>query len=267
MILEIKKWYCRLGNNIVQVKNALHIAIHYNYNLNIPEHKFFNKKNIILNPKIGESSKIYHDILGINFFYKNKIVDFPQNIFNENNERVRELLMDLFVIKYETLDKLGDNDAVIHIRSGDIFSQYPHTSYILPPLFYYYDIIKNNNFSKIYLISEDDKNPCINELIKIFPQIIFKINDIYTDIKLIMGAQNIICSFGTFVSSLLFMTKYTKNVFTVSYYQKKYCDISQIQNLNLHILDYEKYHSKISKWKNTKEQNNILLNYKQESAF
>jgi hypothetical protein len=46
----------------------------------------------------------------------------------------------------------------------------------MPPLSYYVEIINNNNFKNIYLIAEDTLNPCINSLLNMYPNIIFKIN-------------------------------------------------------------------------------------------
>ena len=34
-MLKITSWYGRLGNNITQLKNVLHIALYCNYNIEI----------------------------------------------------------------------------------------------------------------------------------------------------------------------------------------------------------------------------------------
>ena len=35
------EWRSRLGNNIIQLKNVLHIAIYNDYKIDMPSHPFF----------------------------------------------------------------------------------------------------------------------------------------------------------------------------------------------------------------------------------
>ena len=77
------------------------------------------------------------------------------------------------VFKNEILSNLPKintdiNDLYIHIRSGDIFlNRNPEyaSDYAQPPLCFYERIIKENNFNKIYIISQDRGNPVIDKLI------------------------------------------------------------------------------------------------------
>ena len=56
------------------------------------------------------------------------------------------------------------NDLFIYIRSGDIF-KIDNNHYAQPPLCFYKTIINNyNNFTKIYIIAQDNINPVINIL-------------------------------------------------------------------------------------------------------
>jgi len=50
MNICINNWYGRLGNNIIKVKHAL-LAIYYNFNVILPNHPYFNREYIIINPK------------------------------------------------------------------------------------------------------------------------------------------------------------------------------------------------------------------------
>ena len=86
----------------------------------------------------------------------------------------------------------------------------------------------------IYLISEDTLNPCVNELLKLYPQIIYKKQSLDEDISLILSAHNIIASFGTFIYALLHFSSNIKNLYKVSY--DKY-DWGIYENLNFHITD------------------------------
>ena len=40
-MIELKKWHGRLGNNIIQLQNVLHIALYYKEPVEICKHKHF----------------------------------------------------------------------------------------------------------------------------------------------------------------------------------------------------------------------------------
>ena len=130
--IYIKNWYCRLGNNIIQVINAILIAVYYNYNIILPRHEYFNKTYIILNPRI----KIrYRKIINKdNFYFRYEIPNIDKKVFDENNQKALEILRSCFITKHIINKLLNENDLLIHIRSGDIFDNNPHPNYIMSKL-------------------------------------------------------------------------------------------------------------------------------------
>jgi hypothetical protein len=113
----------RLGNNIMQLRNIISIAISYKHNIKINAkklnffdlsviEKYFNKYN---------NSEIITD--KNNFFYNSRL-PFPNDIFKQNIEEINKILQKAFLIN--EINKLHQNDLVIHIRSGDIFLSHPH---------------------------------------------------------------------------------------------------------------------------------------------
>ena len=128
----ISNEFCgRLGNNIIQLANIIDIAIAYKHNIKINDkklkffdlsaiEKYFNKYN---------NSEIITD--KNNFFYNSRL-PFPNDIFEQNIEERNKILQKAFLIN--NINKLPENDIVIHIRSGDIFSANPHPDYVPPPL-------------------------------------------------------------------------------------------------------------------------------------
>ena len=152
---------------------------------------------------------------------------------------------------------MGVDDLVIHIRSGDIFESFPHPKYLPPPLSYYINIIEQNkNYKNIYLVAEDLLNPCTNELLKIYPKINFKLQSLKEDIMLIFSASNIVISYGTFIPQLIYLSKNVKNIYCPSYYN------TVLTNCITHITELKKYYTLMIPWKNTAEQNKIMLEYK-----
>ena len=304
MNIDLRNWTGRLGNNIVQLKNAIQVALFYDFNIILPGIKNNWNQNVVrgegtgsnlyirINDKITKKDGI---VIDDNQFYyakritlsqmEKQVITSPQTIeilkfrplqhipfidnslFDMNKKKTIEILRNYVVIPKPTT--LNENDLVIHIRSGDIFSNQAPTNYIMPPLSYYVDIINNNNFDKIYLLAEDTKNPCINELIKQFPEIHFKLQSLDEDIKILLGATNVVMSYGTMIHALLIFSNNIKNLYSPSYFigPDRFVDIytqddghSRINNFKIEL---DEYHKKLIPWKNTEEQKNIMMTYKQ----
>lgn len=218
--LCINGWYGRLGNNIIQVKNALHIAFYCGYGgVVFPRHKYFNKCRINIGDNICEEDGEMKYGYDCNQFYNDDMVSYVKpECFSMNNEKVRSIIMELFVIDYTKLEPLDENELVIHIRSGDIIKNI-HPQYVIPPLSYYTNVIESGKYNKIYIIAEDKLNPCIDVLCSKYSNIVFELSDLKKDIELVLRARNIMMTIGTFIPSLLWLTKYTSEVIYPSYDQ------------------------------------------------
>lgn len=246
---------CRFGNFIIQLKNAIKIALFYNYNVIVPKHDFFNTTYIVINEEVTIENEKINNI----FFFREQI-DFIDDfsLFDKNDEKMIEILKKIFILN-DTFD-LGSNDLVIHIRGGDLFTNMnidrTCPMYVVPPLSYYINIIENNNFDVIYLISEDLLNPCVNKLLELYPNIIFNIQLLKQDIELILSAPNIVVSYGTFVPQILTFSSKCKKCFFPSYFN------SYINNVKSIPINLDNYRKLIYPWKNTKEKYDLILSYK-----
>jgi len=253
-MIIIKKWN-RFGNSVIQLINILHIAISFNHNIKeIKKHDFFDIEiiNNILNNK--ENNNIIED--KHEFFVKENI-NVPSELFKKNEEKVQEILEKSFII--QDIPELEKDDFVIHIRSGDIFDENPHPVYVMPPFSYYKNIIDSVTYHNIIIIAEDRKNPVIDKLLSHYPNIKFKIQSFYKDIQTILGANNVISSFGTFIPYLLLLSKNIKNLYQPNY--QGWDGHFRKTSINLHKIDLSDYIKKMRPWKNTPEQIEILLNY------
>ena len=248
----------RFGNFIIQIQNAIQIALFYNYNVILPIHKYINTTYIVINNNINLNNERITD--KSNFYYYNEIENIDLNLFKLNIEKANQILKNCLTLKNES--PLGVNDLLIHIRSGDIFEPIPpHGGYIMPPLSYYVNIINNNKFDEIYLVAEDRLNPCINSLLELYPKIKFNLQSLDKDIELILGATNVVMSYGTFIPSLLIFSKNIKNLYKPSYFICPYC-VRNTEISKVHNIDLTEYAQKLTPWKNLPEQLNIMITYK-----
>jgi hypothetical protein len=241
MNLHIRSWYGRFGNNVHQIQNCLYIALENGYNIILPPHEYFNTTYIVLNDKVSKDDQCITD--KDNFFYRH----------SEITKESRKILQGIFKIKADKI--FSERDIIVHLRGGDIFTQTPHKLYITPPLSYFENIIDRGNYENIIIVSEDRKNPIVNRLLQKYKNAIHQTQSLTNDIKIILGAKNIIESVGTFVTALAILSNVVENLHVPSY---KFLGI-EIDGVNTIKYDLEEYRQKMFPWKNTKEQISIML--------
>ena len=108
--LVISNWQGRLGNNIMQVLNCILISLTHNYNIKLPPHPYFNTTTININ-----------DTSNTNYEYGTYFVSIDDKLYKEQIVPAINILRSIFNRPIPI--PLGDNEVVIHIRSGDIFSK------------------------------------------------------------------------------------------------------------------------------------------------
>ena len=273
--IKIHKWAGRLGNNIITLVNGLILADYYNCNVKLPDHDFLNTNYVIFNKNIKLNEK--PDITSVKYqhFFRRKNTKNHKNAFNNINKKIiLNKLNNIFKFNYKNID-LGNNSLLIHIRSGDAFdiSNYA-PRYVMPPISYYKNIINNNNYKNINIISEDTKNPCINELIKLYPNIKFKLKSLEEDINLILNVENIIISNSTMIPSIVLFSKKIKKIYMPSYinnliieynkkpHKDKIDDVLFLRDdINIEYIDLDNYYKELYPWKPNKENIKKMLTY------
>ena len=240
-MIILKGWFGRLGNNIIQLSNIIDIALTYKHNIVFQvNHRFFNIKIIQNHFNQYKNNKTITD--KFNFYYKNKL-KYSNEIFKVNKEKRNKILKEAFLIN--DINKLNEDDLIIHIRSGDIFSLNPHPNYVPPPLSYYTKQIDKYKYKKIIIVCEDRVNPVINKLLELYENSIYKKNNLIDDIRILLGASNIIFSVGTFVPSLMLLSENIKYLYGNSFDNK----------------DLKYYYEVMKPWKNTKQQRDYIITY------
>ena len=244
-MIIVKTWRGRLGNNIIQLSNIIHISLFYKQNVLFKiKHYLFNVDTIEKYLDKYKNDKILTDK---GDFFESKST-YPKEVFEQNIKEVNQIMKQSLIINVKKLD---ENDLIIHIRSGDIFTKLrPHPRYVPPPLSYYTNIINANNYKKIIIVCEDTINPVVNKLLELYENAIYNKNGLKKDIELILGASYIISSVGTFIPSLLQFSHNIKYHYRTHSYSK----------------ELKKYYSLMKPWKNSKQQNEYILSYKFEGT-
>lgn len=262
MNTKISYWVGRLGNRLMALYNGLIYAIGTNTNLIIP----FDDTGFISTTFIQIQDTSSNEILHCyTFFSDNFIPNWKPINANLSYKKQALKLMKQYVLFSPPNKVLSENDLVIHIRSGDIMvnnCDWPK-EYIPPPYVFYETILKKTwkKWSKIYIIAEDNKHPCLRRLIQNHPQIIWKKQSLKKDIEFILSAKSIVIGGGSFVPALMLFSNNIKNVFGTYNTPSKFL-IKTLPHLNICVLDFKNYFIEQQKlengnWKCTQQQ---LLN-------
>ena len=289
--LKLIKGCGRTGNFIICLLNA----ILYAERLKL-EQVDFSGIHWSANPTINKTL--------LNDFFKDFIIKI-KNVHTDNKDNKIELSLDklyrsvslnfkermFYIQKYiKPIMKispkiLGDNDLVIHLRSGDIMAG-GHMEMIQPPLEFYEKIIDSKKWDKIYVITEREPlNPIFNYLVDKY-QIMQWMDDgrnksngfnFKKDFDYLIGAthyvpcQSSLCPFVIQVSNTI------KHVYLPSFYCNKFNapmnwwtrDLfmvkrdKNINGISFHLYNYDKYERiKPRMYEYGKEENKeILINY------
>jgi hypothetical protein len=244
----------RFGNNIKQLFNALYLA----EKSNTPKIQFdfdhFNTNELTI--QINTQTPVSEEVITHSFFYdiKKRFPDFTPPS-EEDFKRLSNYILPLLI--YETPKKDAydyTNGLFIHIRSGDVFtSRTPHPKYAQPPLDYYLKIIHKENITdqnRLYFFSEDTQNPVVAKLKEIFPNATHETLTMPKLIGLFLNVNKAVSGQGTLISSILRLNPHIKIHYTISTCAQ--CSTTKVVKLPNYI--------KI--WQNTKEQHELMLNYK-----
>ncbi len=252
-MLVINKWYCRTGNNILQIIRAIHYAIINNHNLIVlPSHPLLTSKSVKLENIENDNKSEINDT----FFYlkKHDIIDPEPYIMKEYFQKY---IKPIFKIQTENDNDVDDKKIYIHIRGGDIFSNNPHKAYVQPPLSYYKNII--NNYDNTILVCEDKKNPCINELLK-QENVEYISNTLEKDLSILSNVSNLVIGFGTFGFLLYLINPRLKNIYIPDFFINELPKGEWGNDIKVNVIKLPNY-IKVEEWKFNEEQKKIMLEY------
>ena len=171
------------------------------------------KKSIIKENNYLNKSKVIgghiHNIQEL-LDYKGKIImkgsGFQNYKYYKNHKQLIKKILD---IPKEKLIKFEDNDVVIHYRLGDTKTEHLKKKVRHNEKYigyhnnqnmtndYFIDILVNNNFNKVYVVTDSPNDKYIKTLkLKINCEIIS--NNMYNDFLFLVSAPNLIISHSTF---------------------------------------------------------------------
>ena len=194
--LHLNYWNGRLGNNLLQLSNALFIAEKYKCILRFISHPVI--KNKVFNFSDGNSIPPPEETIKSEFWFSEmEHVGSPMALISRTAlEQNRHKILKKYVLPLLPYSPINlDYDLVVHFRGGDILDKSPHPFYIQSPVSYFKKIFKTENASNILLVSEGDaiiKSPVIKELLKSEYNCTHQTGTISVDLNYILNAKILI---------------------------------------------------------------------------
>lgn len=257
-MIIISEWIGRTGNNVLQLIRAIYYAIKTGNSLvEFPHDQIFTSSRIIICDKPHNTQ---HTIRDTFFYLKQFEMNDPEpyemkNIFNKFIRPIFIPTCKGSLLNYNDSNK--STEIYIHIRGGDIFSSNPHSAYIQPPLFYYTNIIEK--YERVYLIAEDDSNPCVNELLKLSKVKMIK-DCLEKELEILSNVENLIVGFGTFGYLLYLMNPCLKELYIPKYFIEELPKGEWGKGININIIDLPNY-IKVGEWTNSITQRKLMIEY------
>jgi hypothetical protein len=266
----------RFGNNVLQIMQAIHVA-----------RKIEAKRIYIGDVNIGNigapmrraglefiprsTPDRLEPVLAGHFYHRFCFA----KLFSDFNDAQRIRIMSEYIRPmmagiYGAAAPHSGNVLHIHIRSGDVFDEQTkvHPCYVQPPVAYYARVIRHamlfSGISKVVLVFEDRKNPCIDVLINYLSliPIAFEIQSgsLQEDIVQLARARHIAIGSTSFASLIGVIFQNLETVY--GFRNVPFGSLFKAQGVRVFVIrDLAGEYLRVGEWKNTKEQRRQMLDY------
>ena len=284
--LYAQEQYGRFGNNIHQVVHSLIIARHlsikelyYNFFLNNTQLTTIQIDDMILHfgvSNVPRPPQLSHTMFELQGF-EAVIKEFNYDLVKSDAEKLGKHFVTKRNIDLQVRQK---KIAAFYFRSGDIFSTEINPIYAQPPLSYYImcyeDIRINMSDFELFLVYENDSNPCISKFKKFLEArgvpYVNQSASFHDDAELVASANCIVAAFSSFCDVLALMNENLDRWYSfrsIAAYEgiersiaREFAGILRSDNVKVfRVVDVERKYTNMGEWKNTKEQHELMINY------
>ena len=251
-------WFGRLGNNLLQLANVLHLSEETRSEALVDRHPFLNKTSWNFREQHDKCQLAVTD----DYFFSNVCPSLlDKTVFSVKAQR--SILQEHVLPAFQSGIYRSTHTVVVHVRGGDVFSTGPPSIYVQPPLAFYRAVLNLPKFdgAKIIVSTEDDRNPVVNALRKLHRGRITVLTDLKQGIATVLGAQHLILGHSSFSELLGMMARDLQSVYF------PFCSVREGLYTDLRIsswgvpglcFEYDGYIG-FGEWENTPEQLQLML--------
>ncbi|SFM25705.1 hypothetical protein SAMN05192568_102438 [Methylobacterium pseudosasicola] len=186
---------------------------------------------------------------------------------------IREIIRPLFNGLPSTFPKKPDDQLLIHIRSGDIFSTWVDPHYPQPPFAFYRMVIDRlrgeDRIRSVKLVFENRLNPVIAEVEAYAKSLGLPVEtqseSLIADVAALVGGRYLVFGLGTFGPAICHLSEQVEQVFYfASNWPQAFHGIQTIGKL-VEVRDIEGRYMKVGEWQNTDAQRRMMIDYPAEA--
>ncbi|MCP9926409.1 hypothetical protein [Cyanobium sp. CH-040] len=262
----------RFANSVMQLSNAIQMAGSLGVSrIHLPNLWYVKPGSHLIDGEIelinNEQPDLSRDQLVLSGNYFRTVALKP---LLRQRLRHRRLLRDVRNLLTLDIDSqgYGNNDLVIYIRSGDVFSgSSPHPSYGQPPFAFYRKVVlfRKRKWQTVRVVFQDLGNPVIEPLLQWLPdhcrQMIPVSGELRDDLSVLLNARNLISGKGTFCSAVSALSRHLRTVYC---FDREFKSWGNKKVKALSFADRaENYIRQIyaGNWRNSPEQRRLMVNY------
>ena len=232
MYCKDKKWAGRTGNNIISVFSAALRAWTLGMDFKIVDctHDLLDLSHLSMDPEndLSTLNVKESDMMSTDEAFKTFVTSTGMRILPKEACCLKSSIFPPMLKKITTspsASKYHPDSLIIHIRSGDIYSDWfpVHPNYGPPPLAFYTQAIKehqsrhSSSEARIVVVTElENMSPLVDALLKLYPSdtITLQAGTLEEDVAVVLAARHLVASQGTFAYALAFASEQLKILFT-----------------------------------------------------
>ncbi|MEE7503766.1 coagulation factor 5 8 type domain-containing protein [Methylobacterium mesophilicum] len=192
---------------------------------------------------------------------------------DETRDIVRTCIRPLFNRLPAEIPAKPDDELLIHIRSGDIFSTWVAPTYPQPPLAFYQMVIRRllaeGRIARIKMVFENRLNPVIPVLeawiAEIGVPLTTQSGTLIDDVAALMNGRYLVFGLGTFGPGVCQLSEHVEQVYYfASGWPQHFKSIPTIGRV-VEVLDLAGGYTKVGEWDNSPERRALMLAYPAEN--
>jgi len=191
----------------------------------------------------------------------------------ETRDIVRTCIRPLFSRLPQDIPAKPDDELLIHIRSGDIFSTWVAPTYPQPPLAFYQMVVRRllaeGRITRIKMVFENRLNPVIAVLeawiATLGVPLTTQSGSLIDDVVALMNGRYLVFGLGTFGPGVCQLSERVEQVFYfASGWPQHFKSIPTIGRV-VEVLDVAGGYTKVGEWDNSPERRQLMLDYPPEN--
>ncbi len=226
LLLRLKPWYGRLGNNLVSLAHVLHLGRETRSEVIITPHPYFKQTEWDFREASRISAEVELTFIGTgnigrqiaitdDFYHE---VEMPLRLANWSftTSKQRRVLVEQVLPAFRIVPRHVRDSIVIHVRAGDVFTHTViHPYYGQPPFAFYKTVLQLPELAalQIFVVVEDYSNPVVALIEQEYKGRVQIITDLEQGVATILGSRHLVLARSTFSENLGKMAPSVQNLY------------------------------------------------------